>query len=487
MPQIINTNMMSLNSQRHLNATQSALSQAMERLSSGKRINSAKDDAAGLGISERMTSQINGMNQAIRNARDGISLGQTAEGALSTMNDMLQRVRVLAVQSSNATNSPADRQALQDEVGQLVSELNRIAEVTTFNGQNLLNGTMGTQYFQVGPNANEVISANGTNFMTTTYGNYRVLKDGATPEGTPAKTANASSVITGYLGKATLNMTAQDSARTIAEKINLLEGDTGVTASAKTTAHLNTLANGATYALALQSNNATPVVVSFAIGADNTLGDAYAAGINAINAQASKTGVTAEYYVASGGEPGIRLTNPNGNDISLESDAASTAPMSLATFNADGTIGGGIAIAAGTAGTAFGQVTIDSPNSFVVTETTAFAQYLLGGTGQLMPVSTMDVSTFDEAQKTLAIVDSALVHIVGEMARYGALQARFESTISNLEVTAENTTNSRSRITDADYAQETAALSRASILQQAGTSMLAQANQIPQTVLGLLQ
>ena len=489
MPQIINTNMASLNSQRHLNSTQSALARAMERLSSGKRINSAKDDAAGLGISERMTSQIMGMNQAIRNARDGISLGQTAEGALSTMNSMLQRVRVLAVQASNATNSPADRQALQDEVGQLVSELNRIAEVTTFNGQHLLNGTMGTQYFQVGPNAAEVIGANGTNFMTTTYGNYRVEGDGFPTQLAGTAKTGSTAKITGYLGSADLTVTTSDSARTVAEKINLLSGDTGVNATAKTTAHINSMLPDTTYAFELSSNNAEPVIVSFAIGADTTLGDSYAAAVNSINAQTAKTGVSAEYYVAPDGAGnsfhGIRLINQNGNDIVMTPTLTSVPAASLSAFKADGNLNGGFSVPAGGA-RAFGTVTIDSPNSFVVTEATS-AEYPVGGTGALMSVSTLDVSTFEKAQKSLVIVDSALVHIVGEMARYGALQARFESTISNLEVTAENTTNSRSRIQDADYAQETAALSRASILQQAGTSMLAQANQIPQTVLGLLQ
>jgi len=495
MPQIINTNMASLNSQRHLNATQSALSQAMERLSSGRRINSAKDDAAGLGISERMTSQINGMNQAIRNARDGISLGQTAEGALSTMNDMLQRVRVLAVQASNATNSPADRQALQDEVGQLVSELNRLAEVTTFNGQHLLNGTMGTQYFQVGPNAGEAIGANGTNFMTTTYGNYRVHKGstvpiatGYTSPPTPPTKAVGAYRLTGYKGSELLNITTTDSARTIVEKVNNLSGDTGITATAKTTACLKMVPG--TYAFELVSNNETPVSVSFAIGTDLTLSDSFAAAVNAINAQTAKTGVIAEYDATN---QGIKLTNQNGNDISMSDRITTNAAgnADIRGYAANGTLSGHppIAIAGGDNqfGTVAGVVTLDSPNSFVSEVVTTGSAYDLLGTGELMPVSSLDVSTFDEAQKSLVIVDSALVHIVGEMARYGALQARFEATISNLEVTAENTTNSRSRIQDADYAQETAALSRASILQQAGTSMLAQANQIPQTVLGLLQ
>lgn len=492
MPQIINTNLASLNSQRHLNTTQTELSRSLERLSSGKRINSAKDDAAGLGIAERMTSQINGMNQAIRNSRDGISLGQTAEGALSTMNDMIQRTRVLAVQASNATNSPADRQALQDEVGQLISELNRIAEVTTFNGQYLLNGTMGTQYFQVGPNAGETIGANGTNFLTNTYGNYRVQNDGVAPlAGVPATgKAAAAATITGYLGSANLAATATDSARTIAEKVNLLSGDTGVTATARTTAHLNSFTAGETYAFEITSNNTTPVIVSFAIGNDVTLADSYAAAVNSINTQTAKTGVSAEYYIADNGGgtafPGIRLTNATGNDIGIK-PTVMTTPPGLASFTENGKLVGGTAMT--NAGlTATGMVTMDSPNSFVVINgTPAPVQYPLAGTGDLMTVATMDVTTFENAQKAIQIADSAMIHIVGEMARYGALQARFEETIQNLETSSENTTNSRSRIEDADFAAETAALSRATILQQAGISMLSQANQLPQMVLNLLQ
>ena len=485
MPQIINTNMSSLNSQRHLNATENDLFTTMQRLSSGKRINSAKDDAAGLGISERMTSQINGMNQAIRNARDGISLGQTAEGALGTMNDMLQRVRVLAVQASNATNSPADRQALQDEVGQLVSELNRIAEVTTFNGQHLLDGTMGTQYFQIGPNAGETIGANGTNFLTNNYGNYRVQNVAKKPD-----TAKAAEVvkITGYLGSADLNITAGDNARTIVGKVNNLSGDTGVTATAQTTALL-TCTPGQTFAFQMSSNNADddPVTISFAVGNDLSLGDSFAAAINAINAQTAKTGVMAEYDSVN---MGIKLTNQGGNDIKM-SQSITTSTAYMNTYDANGIVDATsqTEVSGDPADPTvnYGVVTLDSPNSFVAENVSGGGAYNLVGTASLMPVSQLDVSTFEKAQEAIVTVDSALVHIVGEMARYGALQARFESTISNLEVTSENTSNSRSRIQDADYAQETANLARATILRQAGTSMLSQANQMPQTVLGLLQ
>ncbi|MDH5601606.1 MAG: flagellin, partial [Gammaproteobacteria bacterium] len=185
MPQVINTNIMSLNSQRNLNTSQSALQTSLQRLSSGLRINSAKDDAAGLAISERFTSQIRGLDQAVRNANDGISLAQTAEGALAESGNILQRIRELAVQSANATNSASDRQALQSEVSQLVSELDRIASSTEFNGQKLLDGTFGTAIFQVGANANQTIQATTANFRANNFGNYRV-------EGAGASAGNAS-------------------------------------------------------------------------------------------------------------------------------------------------------------------------------------------------------------------------------------------------------------------------------------------------------
>jgi len=181
MASVINTNIASLNSQRNLATSQSALTTSLQRLSSGMRINSAKDDAAGLAISDRMNSQIRGMTQATRNANDGVSMAQTAEGALSSSGDILQRVRELAVQSSNASNSASDRQALQTEVTQLSSELNRIAKTTSFNGQALLDGTAGTANFQIGANANELISTTGSNFQTNTYGNNRIEQDLSPP------------------------------------------------------------------------------------------------------------------------------------------------------------------------------------------------------------------------------------------------------------------------------------------------------------------
>ena len=491
MPQIINTNISSLNSQRHLNTTQSALSRAMERLSSGKRINSAKDDAAGLGISERMTSQIRGMNQAIRNARDGISMSQTAEGALATSGDMLQRIRELAVQSSNATNASLDRQALQDEVGQLAAELNRIAQTTSFNGQKLLDGTMGAQNFQVGAMAGELITANGTNFQTHVYGDNRVYSKAVDVAAGAKLTSKIT--IAGNLGSKEIDFSAGVSAKKAVGDVNAYTGATGVTATARTEA-LAVGIVGKSYSLDIVSNNKTAVTVAFTIG-DALDADGYASAINAFNAVSSKTGVTAEYVGDVDGivsTNGIKLTNASGETISIGGAAgvaqAAAFDMQSLQYNSTtdkaalGTAANGAAIAAVDV---VGTVTFDAEASFSITGGTAdFATATEAS--QLKTVASLDVTTFRGAQLALAIADAAVNSINKERARYGALQSRFESTIQNLEINSENTSNARSRIQDADYAQETAELSRASILQQAGTAMLAQANQMPQTVLSLI-
>lgn len=495
MPQIINTNISSLNSQRHLNNTQSALSRSLERLSSGKRINSAKDDAAGLGISERMSAQVNGMNQAIRNARDGISMSQTAEGALATSGDMLQRIRTLAVQSSNATNSSADRQALQDEVNELSAELNRIATTTKFNGQNLLDGTLGAQNYQVGANAGELISTTGTNFQTAVYGNNRTYTvSQVTADNTTTLSFAADDIVVSGRSGSTSALKLQSQATTAKQAAAMINAETyksGVTASAKTEAVL-TATVSESYSIALSSNNAQTdaVTVSFTIG--TTLdADGYASAVNAINAASAKTGVVAEY---SKELEGIKLTNAAGENIrigeitavgDLEMDVvqydASTDAQSLSGSAA--TIAAGSGSVTGNVAEAMGVVTLDSQSSFGVSGTvTDFDE----AASQLKAVATLDVTTFDKAQMAIAIADAAINTINAERARYGALQSRFESTITNLEVNSENTSNARSRIKDADYAAETAELSRASILQQAGTAMLAQANQMPQSVLSLI-
>jgi flagellin len=492
MAQVINTNVASLNAQRHLNTSQGALATSLQRLSSGLRINSAKDDAAGLAISERMTSQIRGQDQARRNANDGISLAQTAEGALQSAGDVLQRIRELAVQSSNATNSPSDRQALNAEVNQLTAELDRIAKTTEFNGRKLLDGSFTTAVFQVGANAGQMISATTANFSTNQYGGYRIgsqeaansgakgdLTPGSTEFALPSSAAAANRVaggvmtINGATGSAPVTIPAGASAKTAVHLINGVSGTTGVTASAKTEFDVTFSAADTSYKFDLTSDNSTPITISFTIGAMDS--DGLAAAVNAFNDVSAKTGVSAR--VNDDGS-GITLLNAFGENITITNAASGSA---------DATIGG-TPTAVGATAIGTGQLVLDSDRSFSVDA--ANATDFLNNTaaaGQLQKVSELDVSSVDASQRTLSIVDAALSAINGQRAKFGALQARFETTISNLQISSENLSASRSRIQDTDFAAETASMTRAQILQQAGTAMLAQANALPQQVLQLLQ
>jgi flagellin len=490
MASVINTNVASLNAQRNLSASQNSLNTSIQRLSSGLRINSAKDDAAGLAISDRMNSQIKGMTQATRNANDGVSMAQTAEGALSSSGDILQRVRELAVQSSNSSNSASDRKALQTEVTQLTSELNRIAGTTEFNGTKLLDGSMGTANFQVGANAGQLISMTGSNFTTSTYGNNR-LDASALQAGTAATNGIAGGAgtlkINGSLGSKAIDVVAGDTAKTTAANINKQSGDTGVTATAKTDA-LVTATAGQSYTFELTSDNPStkPVTVSFSVGTADANG--YASAISAFNAQSAKTGVTASYDETGGG---LKLTNAEGNDIKLKNvstDAASTATMG--TYGADGVALAGPAATEGTDGaTAVGRLVLDSEDSFSVADTSGFglASGTTTGSSALKSVADLDITTFEGAQSAIKTADAALGKVNSQRAQLGALQSRFSSAISNLQSSTENLSASKSRITDTDFASETANMTRGQILQQAGTSMLAQANSLPNGVMSLLR
>jgi flagellin len=487
MASTINTNINSLTAQRNLGMSASSLSTSIQRLSSGLRINSAKDDAAGLAISERFTSQVRGLNQAVRNANDGISLAQTAEGALKASGDILQRVRELAVQSANATNSASDRQALQAEVGQLVSELDRIAQTTEFNGTKLLNGSFGTQQFQVGANANQTINAATANLRTNVYGNNQNTAangagaaSGAFVWGANAVTAD-DITINGSLGSKTVTTVLNATAKATADQINNVRGDTGVSATARTELEV-TLAAGA-YTLTLQSDNTTGVAISFntSTGLD--------AAVSAFNDQTSKTGVTAKLNAAGSA---VVLTNAAGNDVylsNLTTTNTNAGTASVQKLDAAGNASGGAVVIAAV-GVASNQaivsgfITLDSEKSFAVTSASTA---LTTGGSALKKVSDLDITSFSKATDALKTVDSAIAYISGSRASLGALQSRFETAINNLQVTSENLSASRSRILDADFAQETANLSRAQILQQAGTAMVAQANQLPQGVLALLR
>ncbi|MEK8090574.1 flagellin [Thermithiobacillus plumbiphilus] len=477
MSAIINTNIASLNAQRNLNTSQSSLNTALQRLSSGLRINSAKDDAAGLAISERFTAQIRGMDQAVRNANDGISLAQTAESALGAAGNILQRIRELAVQSANATNSASDRQALQDEVTQLSSELDRISTTTEFNGKKILDGTFGTASFQVGANANQSIDMTIGSYRTSQYGDHRVSGASSSAASGGFRTSGGDTLaVNGALGSQNITVATDASAKTISEQVNNVSDKTGVTASAKTSIDTTFSAAGS-YTLEILSDNSTAQTVSFTIGG-TTGSDNLSAAVQAFNDVSSKTGVTAS--VKTDGS-GITLTNASGNNIKV-SDTT--------TANAGAVTIGGVSLAADTtADDAFvtGQVTFDSDSSFSATGTAAKTLTNASETSALKAVSTLDVTSADNATLALKIVDSALSAVNKQRSKMGAVQSRFESTVANLQTTSENLNAARSRIKDADFAAETASLTRGQILQQAGTAMLAQANSLPNNVLSLLR
>jgi flagellin len=488
MAQVINTNIPSLNSQNNLNKSQSSLATSLQRLSSGLRINSAKDDAAGLAISDRMTSQIRGMDQAKRNANDGVSLSQTAEGALATSSDMLQRIRELAVQSVNGSNSGSDRQALNAEVSNLVQELDRVANNTEFNGLKLMNGSNGTLNFQVGANANQTIAVGTSDARTNKYGlNTAATSAVAFAGGAPADITAGTLAING-LSSASVTLTSADSAKQVADKINAVSEQTGVGASARTLASLTFSATGS-QTISLASNNSTTSAVNITFnvgnggGSSNTADDLSQA-ISEINKQTSKTGVTAKFDAATGA---IALENSNGNSINIKGPAASLT-VAGGTQLANGTVtyGTGAAAVSATFGEVQGTVTMDSTNGFSLSGA-ANANFQTVNSDSTNLVSTIDVSSADKATMAIRIVDTALANISSQRANYGAIQSRFENAISNLSTTSENVSASRSRIRDTDYAAETANLTRSQVLQQAGTAMLAQANALPNQVLSLLR
>jgi len=503
MSAVINTNVASLNAQRNLTGTSNALATSLQRLSSGLRINSAKDDAAGLAISERFTAQIRGLDQARRNANDGVSLAQTGEGALNQMGNILQRIRELAVQSANATNSASDRAALNAEVTQLVAELDRFANTTEFNGTRLFDGSNSSLVYQVGANANQTITATTTDFRTSQYGTYQIgnatqstavsgAGTGAAISGA-AVTSGGTVTINGAGGSANITVTTGDSARDIAAKINS-QPTTGVRASARTETVLDFSASGNFSVQLFSSTAAGPSsiqTVSFTVSNANTA-DGLTQAVNAINEASSKTGITARLNSANNA---ILLSTDDGSSINIGKAAAGNGTAAI-------TLGSGTTatLAAADSGTitAAGQVTLDSSKSYSITTSSdaAFSAGVLGsGTiavsqtvgSTLKKVQELDISTVSGATNALRVVDSALDAINSQRAKFGALQSRFEATVANLQTSVENLSASRSRIRDADFAAETAALTRAQVLQQAGTAMLAQANALPQNVLSLLR
>lgn len=587
MPQVINTNVMSLNAQRNLTTSGSAMATAIQRLSSGLRINSAKDDAAGLAISDRMSTQISGLNQAVRNSNDGISLAQTTEGALQEVTNNLQRIRELAVQSANATNSDSDRAALDQEVQQRISEITRIAAQTSFNGRKVLDGSFGNAVFQVGANAGETISVGlDTNMKATAIGQVASTSSGsisalfnggsltlAANDITIGGTSVAAGTYTSAAALATAIQTAGGAGFTAAVNATTGEIDmtnsnttakavagakssvlgvsnvtagsaavTGVNASvATTTSQLDytvadsfqvtldggsaitvnltgTYASTAALATAVQTglraggdnnwtatyagsaltiayaNTTTAHTVAISAGSTNgefdpvtsTNGVATAA---AANGTGSTSGVKAMYsnLVLAAGDFNVKV-GPNGTAV----DLAGTYKNGQALADQINTIvGGSFASFDSTAGT----LKVASNSDFVVGGTkvgtgagnlgfTAVNATVAGDTKSLNDANVKDVNAANDA---ILRVDGALTAVSTLRSTLGAIQNRFQSTINSLQAVSENLSASRSRILDTDFAAETANMTRAQILQQAGTAMVAQANSVPQNVLSLLR
>lgn len=487
MPQIINSNVASLNAQRNLNTSQSSLNTSLTRLSSGLRINSAKDDAAGLAISERMTSQIKGLNQAVRNANDGISLSQTAEGALGEIGNNLQRIRELSIQSANATNSASDRASLQAEVAQLASEVTRVASQTQFNGLNLLDGSFLSQSFQVGANANQTIDIKSIGDARATALGSNILNTTGTAMNTATAAAADNTAGNGVLAETDLTLAnnkgitgaisyaAGADAKTIAAAINTAGSSIGITATATNSATLGNISAAGTTTLTLNGQTVSANVT------DKSDLTGLAAAINGAQAQ---TGVTASFANASD-KSTITLTTTDGRNISLQdfTNGAATADFKAGSTTVALTSGG-----ATDSSIATGTVEISSSAGQVITanaDTTAFGAAI--SNSDFNSVATLDISSALGAQNAIKTLDAALAQISSSRGDLGAIQNRFSSTIANLQTTSENLSASRSRIQDADFAAETANMTRGQILQQAGTAILAQANSLPNNVLSLLR
>ena len=469
----INTNVLSLTAQRNVAANESRLATSIERLSTGLRINRAGDDAAGLAISERMSSQIRGQTVAQRNANDAISFAQTAEGALSVMGEALQRMRELTVQSLNGMNTDGDRNALNQEIVQLRQEIERIAQDTTFNGRHIINGAMGTVNFQIGAERGDVLSFAGVDARASVIGDE--LQTVRLAQNTNTSVVNYAlgtydDIFIEGVGVDLSNATSQ---RNILDAINAVSAQTGVTASTETRVDLGVLTSTpADFTLTVNGTGFTVAVgdtaqdVADRINADDTL----------------------DVVASLSGAGNLVLTSPTSEDIDLD-QGATAGTGSFVGLNAVGddetfsstitltTSGSDPITVTGTDAQALGFATATGVNPDV--------GFLAGTEG--ITIDEVSIATYADAEVALDAIDGAIDDVTSLRAELGALQNRFENVVEVIAVHRENLEAARSRILDADFAAETADLTRAQILQQAGLASLAQANSAPQNILSLLQ
>jgi flagellin len=513
----VNTNVTSLNAQRNLTKSGEALSQSMERLSSGMRINSAKDDAAGMQISTRLTSQISGLGVAQRNANDGISMAQTAEGALQSSTDILQRMRDLSLQSANGSNSTSDREALQKEVSALQSELTRISDTTTFGGQKLLSGDYGTQQFQVGSDSNQTIGVTLNSSAADAIGLTGVgfsMASALSGFSDARETALdlSSSKLNVTLGASSNDLTLQTgmSAADLAGEVNSTEGLFGVGAQTGAAITFGTDGGntGDTVSLSVAgiqitastgieaTGDATVTALAGVISASATITEALEA--KGITVSVNTLGTTVN-------DNSLVFTDANGDNIEvtmkIDGGATDGAAATIQSFDGSAVTGSAITVNALTGASDASTTTVTGNLDFTKAVLADDAGTLsiagtgsLGGGGtatketatKLISVDKIDISTTGGSQSAIDVIDAALQQIGNERAELGATQNRFSQTIGNLANIQENASASRSRIQDTDYATETAVMTKNQILQQAGTSILAQANQIPQAAISLI-
>ena len=495
---VVNTNVAALASATSMMKNTKEMESAMAKLSSGYRINTAADDAAGLSISEKLEGQIRGTAMAVRNAQDAQNMIDTIEGASGEIVTSLQRLRELAVQAANSTNSSVDRSFLQKEASQLLQEIDRIAHQTQFNGMNVLDGSFDDKNVQAGANVNNSIAVDAASMAAQDIGQYVIRgaaqENAAANAGADNAYAAGNIIVNGFAGTATVASSQHDTAREARDDINAIADKTGVTAKSATHVHLSAVSAAGTIQLTIGHNGAVGVGTDTATTVTATVSDTedLTALRDAINNAAGSTGVTAKFFEGSTDE--LLLTDQDGDDIQLNNYTNGTATMVARAYNFHGTsASANSADTTITSGgtdsiTVIGELVLGSSQAFSITNVTA--TYFAGTTSNqssLENVGDIDIGTMVGAQKALERIDGAIDMVNTQRAELGALSNRLDKTINNLTNVVENHSATKSHIKDANFAQETSQLTKAQILNQAATSMLAQANASKQTILALLQ
>ncbi|MBA1209501.1 MULTISPECIES: flagellin [Pseudomonas] len=478
----VNTNIASVTTQVNLNKASNAQATSMQRLSSGLRINSAKDDAAGLQIANRLTSQINGLGQAVKNANDGISIAQTAEGAMQASTDILQKMRTLALSSSTGSLSAEDRKSNNDEYQALTAELNRISDTTTFGGQKLLDGSYGTKAIQVGANANETINLSLDNVSAKSIGSQQVKSVAVAATEKGVQTGKIT--VTGNGQNTDVDITEGDSAKTIAANLNGAIG--GLTATASTevkfavdTSKFTTAEPSANFSLTVGGQTVKFVGVTDSASLADQL-----------KSNAAKLGISVNYDESNGGS--LSIKSETGENVKFTAaDAGAAAALTMNVKDGQGDYGSDVTLTAGTDSVLTGAISLNSAKGYSMTGTGVPGLFAKGTTTAVTSAKTSiaqtDVTDATNAQNALAVIDKAIGSIDSVRSGLGATQNRLQTTVDNLQNIQKNSTAARSTVQDVDFASETAELTKQQTLQQASTAILSQANQLPSSVLKLLQ